>query len=134
MQNLRILASLMGALGAVAIAGCSDSSSDSGTLHVRNDSDFAIIDIKVTPVGSTTWGPNLIDGEVLEPGQSLLIDVSCDRYDAMLTDDSGAQCTLHDVDVCLNTTDWIIQNDDCPVFAAAQAARQAQAAGSSTAH
>jgi hypothetical protein len=122
----------MGALGAVAVAGCSDSS---GTLHVRNNSDFAIVEIQVTSVGSDTWGPNLIDGDVLDPGQSLIIDVSCDRYDARLTDDSGAECTVHNLDLCASTADWVIHNDDCPVFAAAQAARQAgQAAGSGAAH
>lgn len=131
MQNLRILASLALALGSVAIPGCSD---NGGTLHVRNESDFPIVEIRVTSVGSSTWGPNLISGDTLDPGTSLTIDVSCDRYDALLTDDSGAQCTVHDLDLCANSADWIIQNDDCPVFAAALAARQAaqaaQAAGS----
>jgi hypothetical protein len=33
--------------------------------------------------------------------------------------------------VCLDTADWVIQDDACPVFAAARAAREAaQAAGS----
>lgn len=123
-------------LGSVAIAGCG-SSNDSGTLRVRNDSDFAITEIRVTSVGSTTWGPNLISGDILAPGESLSIDVSCDHYDALLTDESGAQCTIHDVDLCFSTADWIIQNDTCPVFAAARAAReaaQAAGSGSSAAH
>jgi hypothetical protein len=130
MKNLRIFASVMMALGSVAIAGCSDSGDTSGTLRVRNQSDFAITEIRVTSVGSTTWGPNLIAGDILAPGEVLNVDVSCDQYDALLTDESGAQCTVHDVDLCFNTADWIIRNDTCPVFAAAQAARQAQAAGS----
>ena len=130
MQNLRILASVMVALGSVAIAGCGDSN---GTLHVRNESDFAITDIRVTSVGSTTWGPNLISGDILAPGETLDVDVSCDTYDALLVDESGAHCTVHDIDLCFNTADWIIQNDTCPVFAIARAARQAaQAAGSAS--
>lgn len=136
MQNLRILACAVVALGSVAIAGCG-SSNDSGTLRVRNESDFAITEIRVTSVGSTTWGPNLISGDILAPGETLSVDVSCDNYDALLTDESGAECTVHNVDLCFNTADWIIQNDTCPVFAAARAAReaaQAAGSGSSTAH
>ncbi|HEX3765931.1 MAG TPA: hypothetical protein VHW23_44850 [Kofleriaceae bacterium] len=134
MQNLRIVACVVAALGSVAITGCgsSDNNETAGQLRVQNQSDFAIVEIRVTSVGSTSWGSNLISGETLDPGQSLTVDVSCDHYDALLTDDSGAQCTIHDVDLCFNTADWIIQNDNCPVFAAAKAARDAaKAAGSS---
>jgi hypothetical protein len=137
MQNLRILACVAAALGSAAIAACGSSGDSNGTLVVRNRSDFAITEIHVTSVGSTTWGPNLISGDILAPGQSLAVDVSCDQYDALLVDESGAQCTIHDVDLCFNTADWIIQNDTCPVFAAARAAReaaQATGSGSSAAH
>jgi hypothetical protein len=129
----------MVALGSATIAGCGDSgnSNDNGALRVRNQSEFAIVEIHVTSVGSTTWGPNLISGDTLDPGQSLTVDVSCDHYDALLVDESGAQCTVSDVDLCANTADWVIQNDLCPVFAVARAAReaaQAAGSGSSAAH
>lgn len=127
----------MVALGSVAFAGCASSDDGGGRLRVRNDSDFAIIEIRVTSVGSTTWGPNLISGDILAPDEVLTIDVSCDHYDALLTDESGAQCTVSDLDLCFNTADWVIRNDTCPVFAAAKAAReaaQAAGSGSSTAH
>jgi hypothetical protein len=135
MQNLRILAGAMVILGSVAIAGCSSDSG--GTLHVRNDSSFAITEIRVTSVGSISWGPNLIAGDILAPGETLTVDVSCDHYDALLTDESGTQCTVHDIDLCFNTADWIIQDDTCPVFNVARAAReaaQAAGSGSSAAH
>jgi hypothetical protein len=134
MQNLRIIACVVMGLGAAAVTGCSSSSDSGGTLRVRNASDFAITEIHVTSVGNATWGPNLISGDILAPGESLTVDVSCDTYDALLVDESGADCTIHNVDLCFNNADWIIQNDTCPVFAAAQAAREAaQAAGSGSA-
>jgi len=120
----------MAALGAVAIAGCSDSG-DSGTLHVRNNSDFEIVNIQVTPVDSSTWGPNLIDGEVLRPGQSLIIDVSCDRYDALLTDDSGAQCTVRDLDLCASTADWV-RPSSVPVMSSRGPGRQGRRTATTT--
>jgi len=133
MQNLRILACAVAVLGSAAVAGCSTDSGSSGQLRVRNESDFAITEIRVTSVGSSTWGPNLISGDILAPGEQLTVDVSCDHYDALLTDQSGAQCTLTDVDLCFNTADWVIQNDSCPVFSAARAAREAAQAASSSA-
>jgi len=125
---------MVAALGSTAIAGCGSSDNSGGTLRVQNQSDFAITEIRVTSVGSVTWGPNLISGDILAPGESLAVDVSCDQYDALLVDESGAQCTVHDVDLCFNTADWVIRNDTCPVFDVARAAREAaQAVGSGSA-
>lgn len=135
MQDLRIFACVAAALGAMAVAGCStDSGNDgAGRLNVHNQSDFAITEIRVTSVGSSTWGPNLISGDILAPGESLTIGVTCDTYDALLVDESGAECTVRDIDLCFSTADWVIRNDTCPVFAAAKAARDAaQAAGSAS--
>lgn len=139
MQNLRIFACLVAALGSAAVGGCSSDSGDSGAgrLNVHNKSDFEITEIHVTSVGSTTWGPNLIPGDTLMPGDSLTIGVSCDTYDALLVDESGARCTVSDVDLCFTTADWVIDNNTCSVFGVAKAAREAaQAAGvaSSAAH
>lgn len=133
MQNLRILACVVAALGSIAVAGCGggDGNDTAGALNVHNQSDFAITEIRVTSVGNTTWGPNLISGDILAPGESLQIDVTCDQYDALLVDETGVQCTVQDIDLCFNTADWIIRNDTCPVFNIARAAREAaQAAGS----
>jgi hypothetical protein len=133
MQNLRFLACVVAALGSVAIAGCGSSndcddnnnnnnnnnncgSNAAGALRVRNQSDFAITEIHVTSVGSTTLGPNLIAGTVLAPGQSLTVAVSCAQYDALLIDEAGEQCTIHDVDLCFSTADWIISNSTCSTF------------------
>jgi hypothetical protein len=138
MQTLRILACAVAALGSMAITGCTsdDNGGGPGRLNVHNQSDFAITEIRITSVGSETWGPNLISGDILAPDESLTIDVTCDTYDARLVDESGAQCTVHDINLCFSTADWVIRNSDCPVFGAARAAREAaQAAGSgSTAH
>jgi hypothetical protein len=133
MQNLRIFACVVAVLGSMAVAGCSgDGGNDgAGRLNVHNDSDFAITEIRVTSVGNTTWGPNLISGDILAPGESLTVAVNCDLYDALLIDETGVQCTVHDIDLCFNTADWVIRNETCPVFNIAKAAREAaQAAGS----
>ena len=128
MQNLRLLACVVVTLGSLTAAGCgSDNDCDSdnnnncgsgtaGALRVQNQSGVAITEIHVTSVGSTTWGPNLISGTTLAPGASLTVAVSCDQYDALLIDQAGDQCTLHNVDLCFNNADWIIRNDTCSAF------------------
>jgi hypothetical protein len=83
----------------------------------------------VTSVGNTNWGPNLLSGDILAPGEALDIDVTCNTYDALLVDESGVDCQLHNVDLCFNNAAWIIRNDTCTVFGAAKAAREAQQAG-----
>ena len=131
MKNLRRLAYVAAALGSLAIAGCSDDNSDStdASLHVRNASDFSITEIRVTSVGSSSWGPNLLNGDILAPGETLTIDVTCGTYDALLVDESGVDCQLHGVDLCLGDASWVIRNNTCTVFGAAKAAREAQQAG-----
>jgi hypothetical protein len=129
MTHLRILALSFAALGTVAVAGCSDDSSSGpdATLQVQNASDFSIVEIHVTSVGSSTWGPNLISGDVLAPGESLTIDVTCDTYDALLVDSDGVDCQLHSVSLCFNDASWVIQNNTCSVFGEAKTRREAEA-------
>jgi hypothetical protein len=133
MQNLRYLACVVAALGSAALAGCSSDSGPDASLRVRNDSDFTITEIHVTSVGSVDWGPNLISGDVLFPDEMLTIDVNCDTYDALLVDEDGVDCEIHNVDLCFNTADWIIQNNTCTVFNAARQAREAAKASGSAA-
>jgi hypothetical protein len=115
------------ALCSLALVGCTTDSGPDATLRVQNSSDFSIIDLRLTSVGSSSWGPNLLGNNPLDPGDSLTLGVNCDTYDAMLVDESNVTCELHDLDLCLNDSDWIIRNNTCTVFAAAQAAREAAA-------
>lgn len=124
MQNLRLSMWVAAALCAVATAACSVQTSPDSTLSVRNDSDFSIVEIHVTPIGKSTWGPNLLSSD-LAPGETLVLGIDCGTYDALLVDESGVDCELHDLNLCLNDADWIIRNETCNVFSVAQAAREA---------
>lgn len=143
MKTLRRFACVFALLGLAATAGgCiidSDDDDDGpvdGSLLVDNQSDFAIVEIRVTPVGSSSWGPNLLRGDILLPGDTLTLGVECDLYDAMLVDEDNETCTLSAVDLCLNDADWIIRNNTCVVFEAkakAKAEAAAKGPGSSVA-
>jgi len=129
MRTLRLFVYALAALGVTTAAGCSDGSSSSpdATLRVENRSDFSIVEIHVTSVGSSSWGPDLLGGDPLMPGEALTLGVTCDTYDALLVDEAGVDCQLHGVDLCLNDADWIIHNTTCTEFGAAKAAREAAA-------
>ena len=88
----------------VTVAGCNDDNNEA-ELHVHNNSDFSIVDIRVTSVGSTTWGSNLIAGETLAPGDSLTIEVDCGTYDALLVDEQGVDCQVHNIALCGSQAD-----------------------------
>lgn len=127
MMTLRSLACVAAALGSVALVGCTTSSGSDATLRVQNSSDFEIVKLHLTSVGSSTWGPNLLGNDSLRPGESITLGVDCGFYDALLVDDTNVDCELNDLDLCLNDADWIIRNNTCTVFGAAKAAREAAA-------
>ena len=122
LASLTALAATLAAAPACIISDGGDS-----TLEVVNDSDFAITDIYLTDVGDPDWGPNLIGGDVLRPDESIVIDIDCGTYDALLIDEDGVECELDNEDLCFDDATWVIRNNTCSVFATAAAAAQAKA-------
>ncbi len=105
------------ALIAVALsAGCTSSSDAS--LTVVNESQYVIEEIYLTEIDNPDYGPNLLGGDVLFPGEDIRIDVNCDYYDALLVDEDAVECEVFDLDLCLNDATWVIRNNTCTVFAA----------------
>ena len=85
-RALRLFAAVL--LSVLLLAGCYETANEpdytlQGLLVVHN-SDAAtdeITRVYVTDASSGTWGPNYLVGQVLYPGDSLLLDIySCDRY------------------------------------------------------
>jgi len=100
MHPFRIAAPVFALLASAAVlSGCT---SDNASLRVENHSDFDIIDLRVTSVGSSSWGPNLLGSNSLQPNETITLGVSCGTYDAQLTDDSNVMCEVHDLDLCAN--------------------------------
>jgi hypothetical protein len=114
---------------AAAMTGCvaSSSSNTDATLTVHNESQYDITDIYIAPVGSRTWGGNLLNpGEVLLAGDQLTLGASCGTYDVKVIDETNVDCVVPDVDLCLNDADWIVHDNTCHVSGVVKAAREAQ--------
>jgi hypothetical protein len=133
MQNPRILACVVAALGSLTAAGCSSSNdcdadnindpdcigTGSGTVavvKVENQSGVAIKEVHVATVGTTAFGANLVSGGVLVSGGSGTLAVACGHFDVLVVDANGRQCTLHDVDLCANNSDFVIGSATCVAF------------------
>lgn len=135
MLTNRLIAPVLAACASFAtVAGCSVESNDGGviiddaSLRVVNDSDFVIEEFYLTDVGSATWGPNLLRGDVLFPDEEILLGVDCGFYDVLVVDEAGVDCEVDSVDLCLNDATWVINNNTCTVFEAAAKERAAKAA------
>lgn len=137
MQNLRILACVVAALGSLTAAGCGDDNDcDNGNLNdphcfptsggsaavvrVQNNCDVAITEIHVasnTTNNTPNWGTNLISSTTtLAKGQSLTIAIPCGTYNVLLVDDNRHTATFNDVNVCPSNAGWTIGGTDCTAF------------------
>jgi hypothetical protein len=124
MKTLGICASML-AFTLLSSTGCTDDDHVTATLTVRNNSDFEIQQLYLTDVNSSNWGPNLLSGAPLVPAESITLGVDCGFYDARLVDEAGVECTLHDLDLCLDNATWILTNSTCDAFSHAAAERAA---------
>lgn len=93
------------------------SDDDDSTLTISNRSSFALQDIAVGEVGAPEFGPNLVGGDLLLPGEDLVVTLSCGTYDVLIEDETGAQCQLGALDLCFDDAVWIIDDTElatCP--------------------
>lgn len=106
----------------LAASGCVIVTDDgSSTLSVTNRSSFVLTEIRVADIDAPTWGPNLLGGDVLYPDESLDVSVDCGNYDALVVDETGAECTLPNIDLCFDNAEWVISDaalSQCDTFGA----------------
>lgn len=122
---MRLLTSI--ALATAALTGCVIESDSS--IRVSNRSDFEIHEMYVTPVHASTWGPNLLENDILMPDESMYVMLANGNYDALLIDETGSVCEVDNIDLTFEDADWVIRNSSCALFeqrAAAAAAANAK--------
>ncbi len=82
---------------------------DDGALTIQNASRFVITELLITPMHSSTWGPNLLS-DVLFPGEQITVRVQCDTSDALIADEFGRDCVLPAIDLCFSNQRWVIDD------------------------
>lgn len=103
--------------------GCiivSDNDPDSD-ITIYNDSDYILYEIYVSPIGASTWGPDLLGSDILYPDESVTVAVDCATYDVMVVDEYDVACVLEGINVCYESATWYVSNSDlafCDFFGA----------------
>lgn len=96
---------------AIAVAGAA-CSSDSD-LTIKNESSFAIAALYMSSSSTSDWGPDLLEDELLEPGDRIEIsEIECDDYDIKVIDEDGDDCVLEKIELCANSAEWIITDEE----------------------
>lgn len=104
-------------IGAVVLAtlGCgvatdTDGGNPDGTITIQNSSAHVLTELYVASVNQSGWGPNLLP-DVLFTSEQITVQVGCDLYDVMVTDDRQRDCVLGNLDLCFSDHLWVIDND-----------------------
>jgi hypothetical protein len=101
------------------VTGCDEVGDDSriltsGTVSVLNQSNSTIVELYIAEA-EDSFGPNLLEDEVIRPDQDLLINLQCDVYNVRMIDDAGLACELLDVNTCFDDTAFVHTNGACEV-------------------
>lgn len=97
----------------VTSMGCIIMTDGDSSITIINDSDYVIEFVYVSPSDSRDWGPDLLGGDVLYPGESITIDgLDCDWYDVKVVDEYHVECVLEDEYLCFGNDNWWITNYD----------------------
>ena len=100
---------------ALAAAAMSPALAQAGKLSIANASDTAIAHVYVSPIDVDRFGPDLLRGAKVPPGQSYAFpDLPTGLYDMKVVDDKGAECLLKDVDFFQYSV-WTIKSN-CGAF------------------
>ena len=119
-------------LAVLAVLVATSACTSTGDLTVTISSDYQIVEMHVTQTNSSTWGPNLLAGDVLLPGEQTTVTAVCDTYDVLLVDETNAQCEIDAIDLCLNNADFVITNNLCTTFRKAPPAKAPTAPATTT--
>jgi hypothetical protein len=109
MSKPLILTTLLAALASGCFYTVDPGSNSDGTITIDNASSYVLSEVRVTPVHSSSWGPNLLSS-ALYPDQRLTVSVACDTYDVLISDQYARDCTLGAIDLCFSDQLWVIDN------------------------
>lgn len=111
--KVRLGTLLLAAVLAVAAAGVAGAARSDSDLELVNDSSWDIYEIYLAPSEDDEWGPDQLGEDVLESGESLtLTEIPCGDYDILLIDEDGDECTLEAVDLCGDSAEWVIDDEE----------------------
>jgi hypothetical protein len=80
-------------------------------ITIKNTTGFRVDRIFLSPVESDDWGDDILDeDEVLEPGESVKVEITCGKWDVKLVAVDESTCEISAVNICAASV-WMIQAD-----------------------
>lgn len=100
-------------LAMLVAAGAAEARRSDSDVTFVNRSSWDIYEIYLSAVDEDEWGPDQLEDGILESGASFLLhSIPCDDYDVLLIDEDGDECTLEGVDLCGDSEEWVITDED----------------------
>jgi len=100
-------------LAMLVAAGAAEARRSDSDVTFVNRSSWDIYEIYLSAVDEDEWGPDQLEEGILESGASFLLhSIPCDDYDVLLIDEDGDECVLEDVDLCGDSEEWVITDED----------------------
>ena len=98
-------------LGMFVAANTSNLSAKTKTITIVNKTSFNVDRVYLSHVSEDEWGDDILgDNDVLEPGDSLEVEIECGEWDVKLIAADESTCTVSGVDICAADT-WEITAD-----------------------
>ena len=91
-------------------SGCIITSDSDSSLTIDNQSSYALYEVYIADIDAPTWGPDLLGGDILLPGEAISVLLDCGDYDALIVDEDGVQCELLGLDLCFDDAVWVVDN------------------------
>lgn len=111
--KVRLSVLLLAVVFTIVVAGGAAAARSDSDLEFVNRSSWDIYEIYLSPVEDDEWGPDQLADDVLESGESFLVyDIPCGDYDILLVDEDGDECTLDAVDLCGDSAEWVIDDEE----------------------
>ncbi len=100
-------------LSVLAAAAPSVEAQKKTTVTIVNKSDWTIVELYLSSVDETKWGPDQLADQTIEPGASFkLSGIPCGTWDVRLVDEDEDECVVEGVDICANKETWTITSKD----------------------
>lgn len=101
--------SLLALVAPLTLAGCVIGDGDS-SLTLYNESSYALDEVYLAEEFDSDWGPNLLRSPLFPGDELVIVDIECGTYDALVVDETGVECELRNLDLCLDDDGWVIDD------------------------
>jgi hypothetical protein len=90
------------------------------TITIRNDSNWTIHYLYLSPTSETDWGPDQLGDNVINTGETFTLNgIPCKddagtkiTYDVKIVDEDSDECIIGAVDLCEGDDTWVITTSD----------------------